>query len=111
MLRVTLKGEVFEHFDNTSYTLREAIEVERGTGMPWGVWEASALASGSAVAMAGFAYLVYRRAGRDVPLADILSGKFPLNTDDITVDGEGEDEPEGPTIPRSEQPATSGSDT
>ena len=108
MLRVTLKGEVFEHFDNKSYTLAEAIEVERGTGMPWGVWETTGLGSGSAVALAGFAYLVYKRAGRDVPLADIMSGKFELNAEDITAEREDEAEPEGPTIPRSPEPVTSG---
>jgi len=109
MLKVTLKGETFS-FDNSRYSLQEAIELERGTGMPFGVWETTGLATGSAVALAGFAYLVYKRAGRDVALADIMSGKFELDTKDIEAEEEGgSDDAAGPTPPGSSPGETSGS--
>jgi hypothetical protein len=110
MVKVTINGEVYS-FDNDKYRMSEAIELEKGLGMPFGEWETSALGRGSAVAMAGFVWLVLKRAGRGVPLADILSGKFPLNTDDVLVkrEGDGGDEAEGPTIPPSPPAATSGS--
>jgi hypothetical protein len=107
MIKVTIGGEVYS-FDNEHYPLAEAIELERGLGVPFGVWRAG-LSSGSALSVAGFAWLVLKRGGRDVPLADIMSGKFPLNDDDITVELEGGDDAEGPTRPGSQPGEMSGS--
>ena len=105
MVKVTINGSVYS-FDNEHYPLAEAILLEEGLGMPFGEWESSALGRGSAKAMAGFVWLVLKRAGQDVPLADILSGKFPLNTGDVLVK---QDDEEGPTTPGSQPGETSGS--
>ncbi|HEX7163342.1 MAG TPA: hypothetical protein VF223_19155 [Trebonia sp.] len=108
MIKVTIKGEVYS-FDNERYPLAEAIELERGIDMPFGVWRTTGLATGSSVALAGFAYLVLKRNGQKVPLEDILSGKFELDTSDISVEEEGGDDAEGPTSPGSKPGETSGS--
>ena len=86
-----MKGEVFP-FDNEHYPLAEAIELEAGLGMLFGEWQRN-LALGSAKAAAGLAWLALKRNGRDVPLADILSGKFELDTSDIDAELEGEPDP------------------
>lgn len=98
MVKVTINGEVFA-FDNEHYALTEAIELEEGLGIPYGEYQ-RALARGSAKALAGFVWLVLKRDGRDTPLADILSGKFPLNDDDVTIEVEDED----PTDPPPQRP-------
>lgn len=90
MLKVTIKGEVFP-FDRT-YPLHEAIEIEDQCGMSFGRYQ-EALVTGSAKAVAIFAWVVLNRNGHDIPLADILSGKYELTTDDVTVEEEGEPEP------------------
>lgn len=104
MVKVTINGEVFA-FDNEHYALTEAIELEEGLGIPYGEYQ-RALARGSAKALAGFVWLVLKRDGRDTPLADILSGKFPLNDDDVTIEVEDED----PTDPPSAASAASTSE-
>jgi hypothetical protein len=70
-------------------------------------WERG-LYTGSAKSAAGLAWLAMRRDGRDVPLADILSGKWPeggLGVGDIRAEPEGA-EP-GPTGVPSAEPGTS----
>jgi len=94
LIKVTIKGDVFS-FDNEHYPLSEAIDLETGLGMTFGEWQ-RALALGSARAAAGLAWLALKRAGQDVPLADILDGKYPLGTEDIDAEAEGEP---GPTLP------------
>jgi hypothetical protein len=94
MLKVTIKGEVYP-FDNERYPLPEAIELEEKLGMTFGEWQL-ALPRGSAKALAGFVWLVLKRSGRDTPLADIVSGAFPLDENDVVIEAEGGDEP-GPT--------------
>ncbi len=97
MLKVTIKGEVYS-FDNDSYPLPEAIELEEKLGIPFAEWERS-LYLGSAKAHAGLAWLTLKRNGRDVKLADILSGAWPedggLNLGDISARFEGEPDPTG----------------
>ena len=90
MLKVTIAGEVFS-FDRR-YPLHEAIEIEDQCGMSFGRYQ-EALITGSAKAVAIFAWVVLNRNGRDVALADILSGKYELTTDDVTVEDEGDPEP------------------
>lgn len=90
-LKVTIKGEVFS-YDHERYPLSEAIALEEKLGMPFHAWK-SALATGSAKAMAGFVWLVLKRAGRDTTLEDIISGAYDLATRDIEIDEEGGEDP------------------
>src|SRR5712691_4490572 len=106
MVKVTINGEIYA-FDNERYPLAEAIELEEQLGMPFGEWRGVALGAGSARALAGFVWLVLRRNGQDVPLADIISGKFELAESDIRVEAEGEPDPtaapSGPPGPSTSQ--------
>jgi hypothetical protein len=99
MLKVTIKGEVYP-FDNERYPLPEAIELEEKLGMTFGEWQL-ALPRGSAKALAGFVWLVLKRNERDTPLADILTGVFPLDENDVIIEAEAG---EGPTGAPSEEP-------
>jgi hypothetical protein len=98
MVKVTIKGEVYS-FD-PRYPLAEAIALEEGLGMTFGAWQ-QGLAAGSAKAMAGYLWLVLRRNGQDVPLADIVSGKFAIGQDDFGIEAEGEEVPGPPGSPPS----------
>src|SRR6266496_2744479 len=91
MLKVTIKGEVYP-FDNERYPLPEAIELEEKLGMAFGEWQL-ALPRGSAKALAGFVWLVLKRNDQATPLANILTGKFPLDESDVIIEAEGGDEP------------------
>ncbi len=107
MVKVTINGTVYS-FDNERYPLAEAIELEEQLGMPFGEWRGTALGAGSARALAGFVWLVLKRNGQDVPLADIISGKFELAESDIRVEAEGGDPtaaPSGPPGPSTSQPS------
>ena len=83
MLKVTIKGEVFS-FDHERYPLSEAIELEEGLGISFHEYRLG-LQVGSAKAMAGFVWVVFRRNGKDVPLDDILSGAYELATSDVST--------------------------
>jgi len=96
-LKVTVKGEVFS-FDNERYPLSEAIELESKLGMPFHAWK-TALASGSAKALAGFVWLVLRRNGRDVRWEDIVSGAYDLAESDVEIEEEGGEDPTGAPSP------------
>jgi len=98
MLKVTIKGEVYS-FDGERYPLSEAIALEEKLGMPFHEWRNVALPNGSAKAMAGFAWLVLKRNGRDVPLEDIVSGAYDLSTSDIDIEQEGGEDPTGVPSP------------
>lgn len=87
MIKVTIKGEVFS-FDESAYPMDEAIALEDGLGMPYGRYQ-EGLSNGSAKAIAGLAWCVLRRNGREVPLETLLSGEY--TTADITAEREGED--------------------
>jgi hypothetical protein len=103
-VKVTINGEVFG-WDNTSKPLAEALALEEALHCRYVDWETD-LRAGSARAVAGFVWLVWRRNGRDVPFADIVSGatEVDLGTLDITDDGEA-----GPTSSALEaSPATGG---
>ncbi len=115
MLKVTIKGEVYP-FDNERYPLPEAIELEEKLGMSFGEWQL-ALPRGSAKALAGFVWLVLKRNERATPLADILTGVFPLDESDVTIEAEGGDEPDpteapsGPAGPSISEPSANASES
>lgn len=90
-LKVTIRGEVFS-FDNDRYPLSEAIALETKLGIPFHQWRAD-LAQGSAKAMAGFVWLVLKRAGRDTTLEDIISGAYDLATSEVDIEEEGGEDP------------------
>lgn len=103
--KIAIRGEVFSFEDR--YPLAEAIALEEALGMSFGAWDAG-MKSGSAKSLAAYVWLVLKRNGRDVPLADILSGKYPLDVEDVT-DGEDAAGPD-PTEPPPSSPGT-GDDT
>lgn len=103
MAKVTITAdgiaETFE-FDGTRKPMSEALAIENTLGIPHARWEAD-LAAGSARALCGFIWLVWRRAGREVPFADIESGKIGLDVNDaFSVEPDDGPEP-GPTSPGS----------
>jgi len=101
--KITINGEVFE-YDLDRKPLSEALALEaamKKTEMKedfpnYAAWEAG-LHAGSARAVAGFVWLVWRRNGRDVPLADLLSGAIDVELAGFGID-DGDAEA-GPTTP------------
>jgi hypothetical protein len=76
--------------------MSEALALERGLKMPYVDYE-EGLRKGSAVSLAGFVWLVWRRNGRDVALEDILSGAVDVDLATLDMEGEeGEADPTGP---------------
>jgi len=90
-LRVTIRGEVFS-FDNERYPLSEAIELEEKLGVPFHAWKGD-LDRGSAKALAGFVWLVFKRNGKDTTLEDIISGAYDVSERDIEIELEGGEDP------------------
>lgn len=108
MVKVTIKGEVYAF--ERRYTLAEAVALEEQLGMTMADWE-QAMGSGSARAAAGFVWLVLRRNGPEVPLADILSGTYELGLTDISIEGEDGPAEPGPTLAGEGQPPPSSGTT
>lgn len=106
MTKVTINGDEYP-FDSEKYPLAEAILLEEGLGIPFAQWEQEML-RGSVKALAGYIWLVLRRNGKEVPLADIVSGDYAVDTREISI-GPADGEPADPTLPRSEPGETSGS--
>jgi hypothetical protein len=81
----------------------DALAVEEVYKRRYVEWQVD-LASGSARAMCALVWLIWRRDGRDVPFENIISGKVPLDADEImaaiieSVNVEGEAAPD-PTTP------------
>jgi len=92
MAKIRVNGEMFG-YDPDHKPMAEMLALEKETGLAYGEWEAG-LAKGSARALAALAWLVWKRDGRDVPFADIESGKAELNLGTLAVEA---DEPPGPT--------------
>ena len=90
-LKVTIRGEVFS-FDNERYPLSEAIALETKLDISFHEWR-TGLIQGSAKSMAGFVWLVLKRAGRDTTLEDIISGAYDLATSDVDIEDEGGPDP------------------
>lgn len=91
MAKITISGEVFD-FDRDRKPLAEAIMIEKDLGIRYAQYESDLLA-GSARAIAEFIRVVWLRNGRDVPLADIESGKVEVDLWSIEAD-DAQDEPE-----------------
>jgi hypothetical protein len=92
--KVRINGEFFE-FDSSHKPMAEALELEKALKVTYGQWE-SDLAAGSARAVAGLIWLVWRRNGREVPFEDIVSGAVEVNLADF---GTEEEVPDPTTAP------------
>jgi hypothetical protein len=98
-VKVTIGGEVFD-FDAARRPLSEALAIEKALGIPYAAYD-EGLRAGSARSVAAFIWLVWRRNGKDVPLADILSGAVDVDLDTLEVDTGGDEDAgeAGPTTP------------
>ena len=88
MAKVTINGEVFE-FDRSRKPMSEALALEKALGISYGQWEED-MQAGSARALAGFMWLVWRRDGRDIDFADIESGKVDIELNEFIVEDDGD---------------------
>ena len=104
MAKVTINGEVFE-WDPSRKPMSEALALETALKCRYADWETD-LQAGSARAMAGFIWLVWRRDGRDVSLDDIVSGKVEIDLNSLSLEAD-EDEAD-PTIPPPAASSTTG---
>jgi hypothetical protein len=100
--KVTINGEVFG-FDTSRRPMSEALAIEHGLKCTYAKWEED-MQAGSARAMCGFIWLVWRRDGRDVRLADILSGDVEIDL--TTLEIEPDEGDADPTTPPPEPPDT-----
>jgi hypothetical protein len=93
--KVTINGEVFD-FDTSRRPMSEALAIENGLHCTYAKWETD-MEAGSARAMCGFIWLVWRRNGKDVNLADILSGEVEIDLTALEIEpDEGEADPTSP---------------
>src|SRR5882762_8749066 len=107
MAKVTINGEKFD-FDISRKPMSEALALEEGLKCTYAKWEAD-MKAGSARAMCGFIWLVWRRDGRDVKLADMLSGAVDFDVADLDI-GPGEGDAD-PTTPPPEASSTTAANT
>jgi hypothetical protein len=106
-MKVTVNGEKFD-FDTSRKPMSELLAIENGLHCTYSKWEDD-MRAGSARAMCAFIWLVWRRDGRDVKLADMLSGEFDFDTSDFDIEpDEGETDP---TIPPPEASSTTAGST
>ena len=95
MAKVTINGEVFE-WDPVHKPMSEALALEKGLKIPYAEYE-EGLRKGSAVSLAGFCWLVWRRNGRDADLQAMLAGDVDIDLDGLSIEGdEGEGDPTSP---------------
>jgi hypothetical protein len=76
-VKITISGEAFE-YDMDSRLLSEALAIEKAWGRRYAEFQHE-LAAGSAEGWAVLAWAVWRRAGREVELQDILDGKVDFD--------------------------------
>jgi len=107
--KVTINGEVFS-WDPARKPLSEALAIEAGLKCRYVDYETD-LAAGSARALAGFIWLVWRRNGRDVPLEDILSGGVDVDLDGLGIEDDTSEDGAGPTTPPPGRSPTTGTGT
>lgn len=82
-MKVTVNGEAFDTgLDLGHVMMADALEIERLAGRRYVEWE-QGLLGGSAEAAAVLACLAWKRAGRDVQLADILSGEVAIDFSEL----------------------------
>ena len=103
MTKVTVNGEVFE-WDPARKPMSEALALEGALKCRYVDWE-NDLAAGSARALAGFIWLVWRRNGRDVPVEDILSGAVEIDLNGVRIESDG-DEADPTSLPPEPSPTT-----
>jgi len=84
--KVHINGEIFD-FDRGSRPMSEMIALEKALDTTYSQWE-TAMQAGSARALAGLVWLVWRRDGRDVKFSDIESGKVEVEYNTFTIDAE-----------------------
>lgn len=111
MAKVTINGEVFE-WDSSHRPMDEALALEEAMKdrFPnYTAWQ-QALKAGSMAAEVGMVWLVWRRAGREVPIEDIFSGKAEVNLNDYKYEW-AKGELEDPTNPPPAASDTTGGDT
>jgi hypothetical protein len=106
MAKITVNGEVFD-WDPAYKPMSEALALEDALKCRYADWETD-LAAGSAKAVRGLIWLVWRRNGRDVPLEDIGT-KIEVDLGTITVEDTGGDA--DPTMPPPVGSPTTGSGT
>ena len=104
MAKVTINGEVFA-WDTSRKPMSEALALENALKCRYVDWE-SDLQAGSARALAGFVWLVWKRNGRDVPLEDILSGQVEIDLGELSIEPDGDEA--GPTSRAPEPSPTTG---
>ena len=92
MAKIRIGGEYFD-FDRNHKPMAEMLALEKELGTTYGQWE-EGLATGSASALAGLIWLVWKRDGREKPLAEILASD--INLGDLAIE---DDAPPDPTIP------------
>ncbi len=106
--KIWVNGELFA--DDAETGVVEAVALEKATGLTYGVFQRE-LGEGSVRALAAYVWLLYRRAGKDVPYEDLMSGEVPLNLEslrfDTGVQDEGDGKPVPPTLPAG-TPSTGG---
>lgn len=107
MAKVKIGGEYFE-YDFSSQPLAEMLALEKALGTTYGQWSSDRQA-GSARALAGLIWLVWRRNGREVDFAGIESGEVPLDLADFDIEDAGE--APGPTSPPTGASSTTGAAT
>ena len=96
MAKVTIGGEVFE-FDLARKPMAEALAIEEGLKIPYAQYE-EGLRTGTARSVAGLIWAVWHRNGREVALADILSGAVDVDLETLDVEAaDGEADPTTPT--------------
>ena len=89
-------GDQYYEFDFASEPLAEMLALEKALNTTYGQWKSDRQA-GTARAIAGLIWLIWKRNGRDVDFADIESGKVPLDLADWDIEDAGE--APGPTSP------------
>lgn len=103
MAKVRINGEYFQ-FDFARQPLAEMLELEKALKTTYGQWSADRQA-GSARALAGLIWLVWRRNGREVDFAEIESGQVEIDLNDFEV--EADEEPDPTTSPAGKGASTS----
>ena len=109
MAKVRIGGEHFE-FDFSSQPLEEMLALEKALNVTYGQWSSDRQA-GSARALAGLIWLVWRRNGRDVDFADIESGAVPVDLAEFDIEDAGEQPDPTPSPSGPEASPTTGSST